>query len=583
MHKYFIAIHSIITRNQRLSVLSALLLLAVFGFFAAQIKFEEDITKLIPKNDKSDDTAKVLGQLNFADKITVIFKSDADASPDDLTDMATVFLDSVQKCKPYMKSVQGTVDEENIQQTIEFVSENLPLFLDADDYKSISDKLSADSISSVVASNYRSIISPTGIVSKDFILKDPLGISFIALNKLQQLSMNDDFELYNGFVMTRDKKKLLLFINPKLPGSETEQNAMFVDQLHSIKTNLNKQFFPKNTSITYHGSALIAVANAKQIKNDIITTVVISMGLLMLILVLYYRKVLIPVIIFIPTIFGVAAALALLYFIKGTISAISLSIGAVLLGVTIDYSLHILTHYKHTRNLNALYKDVTMPLIMSSTTTAVAFLCLLFVKSEALQDLGIFAAASVVFSSLFSLLIIPHLYQTRSQRKSIIDKMAKFPFENNKILLYTSIVIIIISLFTFDSVQFDNDISKLNFVPREIRESEKELETSTNLTSKSLYVVSYGNSVDQVLSQNNRLYADLSKVKSQQGLLNFSSPGAFLTSETVQREKIQQWNSFWQNAGVENLQQNLISSGSEFGFKPTAYQPFYDLLNKEFQ
>jgi predicted RND superfamily exporter protein len=72
MHQYFYAIHLFVNRRKSLSVVLALLMLFVFGFFASQIKFEEDITKLIPTNDKADVTAKVLKKLNFAYKITVI-------------------------------------------------------------------------------------------------------------------------------------------------------------------------------------------------------------------------------------------------------------------------------------------------------------------------------------------------------------------------------------------------------------------------------------------------------------------------------------------------------------------------------
>lgn len=279
---------------------------------------------------------------------------------------------------------------------------------------------------------------------------------------------------------------------------------------------MNKQFKSKS-SLDYFGSTLIAVANAKQIKSDIITTTIAAIGTLMLILCVYYRKIFIPIIIFIPTIFGVLTSLALLYFIKGTISAISLSIGAVLLGVTIDYSLHILTHYKHNSDIKVLYKDITKPLIMSSTTTAVAFLCLLFVKSEALQDLGIFASASVVITSVFSLLIIPHLYKPKEgetvERKTVLDKMAGFSFERNKFLIFSSVIIIIVSFFTFDKVLFNNDISQLNYVPDDIRKAEKDLESSTNLTSKSLYLASYGNSADEVLAKNNELFAQLASDK----------------------------------------------------------------------
>src|SRR5690606_36213783 len=143
-----------------------------------------------------------------------------------------------------------------------------------------------------------------------------------------------------------------------------------------------------------------AVANAKQIKQDIMKTIIISLSLLVLILIFFYRNILVPIIIFLPTVFGIAIALAVLYFMKDSISAISLSVGAVLLGVTIDYSLHILTHYKHNNNIETLYKDIVKPLLMSSSTTAIAFLCLLFVHSEALKDLGIFAAVCVMVSAV---------------------------------------------------------------------------------------------------------------------------------------------------------------------------------------
>ena len=187
MHQYFYAIHLFVNRRKSLSVLLAVLMLLVFGFFASRLKFEEDITKLIPTNDKTDVTAKVLKQLNFADKTTVIFSLDKNGSAEDLKEMATIFSDSVSKsCKPYITGIQGKIDEENIQETIDFVYNNLPLFLDDKDYDAIEKKLQKDSIAATVQGNYKSIISPSGFITKDFILQDPFGISFIALKKLQK-------------------------------------------------------------------------------------------------------------------------------------------------------------------------------------------------------------------------------------------------------------------------------------------------------------------------------------------------------------------------------------------------------------
>jgi 1-acyl-sn-glycerol-3-phosphate acyltransferase len=587
MHQYFYAIHMFVNRRKSLSVVLAILMLFVFGFFASQIKFEEDITKLIPTNDKADVTAKVLKQLNFADKITVIFKLEKNGSAEDLKEMATVFSDSVAKsCKPYVTGIQGKIDEENIQETIDFVYQNLPLFLENKDYTAIQNKLQKDSIAETVQGNYKSIISPSGFITKDFILQDPLGISFMALKKLQQLNVGDDFTLENGFVMTKDKKKLLLFITSNLPSSETEKNTIFAAKLKSIQNHLNQKFKNK-TSISYFGSALIAVANANQIKSDIVLTSTIAMITLMLILILFYRKVLIPLIIFLPTIFGALFAVAFLYFVKEQISAISLGIGSILLGITIDYSIHILTHYKHNSDVKTLYKDITMPVIMSSSTTAVAFLCLLFVKSDALNDLGIFAAVIVMATGIFSLLIVPHLYKPKENnfdhKKNIIDKLAHFSFHNNKILIGFCVLITIVCCFTYNNVGFNNDLSQLNFVPKEIKAAEKQLEESTSLTSKTIYVASYGKSMEEVLQNNSQLFTDLSAAKQDDKILNFSSVGGIMLSQAEQQQKIDKWNSFWDVNKKQLLQSQLISEGSKLGFKPTTYSAFFDHLDFGFK
>ncbi|MDN3675350.1 1-acyl-sn-glycerol-3-phosphate acyltransferase [Flavobacterium branchiarum] len=588
MHHYFYAIHLFVNRRKSLSVFLAIALLFIFGFFASKIKFEEDITKLIPTNDKADVTAKVLKQLNFADKITVIFQLEKEGTDDELKEMAAIFTDSIAKtCKPYITAVQGKIDEENIQETIDFVYNNVPLFLEDKDYATIQSKLQQDSIAATVQGNYKSIISPSGFITKDFILQDPLGISFIALKKLQQLNVGDDFTLDNGFVMTKDKKKLLLFITSNLPSSETEKNSLFAAKLNTIKDNLNKQFKTK-ASVSYFGSALIAVANANQIKSDIVLTTTIAMITLMLILILFYRKVFIPLIIFLPTVFGALFAVAFLYFVKEQISAISLGIGSILLGITIDYSIHILTHYKHNSDVKTLYKDITMPVIMSSSTTAVAFLCLLFVKSDALNDLGIFAAVIVMASAIFSLLIVPHLYKPKENnfehKKNAIDKLAHFSFHNNKILIGFCVLITIVCCFTYNDVGFNNDLSQLNFVPKEIKAAEKKLEESTtSLTSKTIYLASYGNSMEEVLQNNSLLFNTLAKDKQQNKILNYSSVGGIMLSQKEQKQKVDKWNSFWDANKKQLLKSQLITEGAKLGFKPTTYSAFFDHLDANFK
>ena len=585
MHRLFIGIHFFVKRNTFLSVAIALGLLLLFGFFASKIKFEEDVTKLIPKSERSDEVTKVISQLNFADKITVIINAEDGTAPEVLTAAANTFLDSLQSSEGYIKSIQGKVDDDNIQEAYEFVYNNLPLFLNEEDYSSIAQKLQKDSIAATVKGNYRSLISPSGLVTKDFILKDPFGISFKGLEKLKSIGVGDDFGLQDGFVVTKDNKKLLLFITPELPANETEKNTLFVNRLNDIKSRLNEEFKGK-ANIEYFGSTIIAVANAKQIKSDVQVTTTVALSLLMLIFMIYYRKVYIPLIILLPTVFGVLFAIAFLYFFRGTISAISLGIGSILVGVTIDYALHILTHYKHNSDVRVLYRDITKPLIMSSSTTAIAFLCLLFVNSDALKDLGIFAAVSVLVTAVFSLLIIPQLYKPKNieetQHNTVLDKLAGFSFHKNKPLIAVSLVIIAASFFTFNNVIFDNDLSQLNYVPDDVKQAEKHLEGTTNLTSKSLYVASYGNTAEEALQTNNSLLGQLEEAKRDNKLLSYNSVGGIVLSQQAQREKIDRWNRFWDGGKKSDVINSLISESAVLGFKENTYSRFYELLDKEF-
>lgn len=582
MHFYFYQLYLYLKHHKLLAWSLSILILIISAYFALQLKFEQDITRIIPKNEKTTVTTKILGQLNFSDKINIIITRGPTGSVDDMVEMANQLIDSLQPLHPYYKSIQGQIDDQAMEETMALIYQQLPLFLTEKDYQNINKKLAADSIKETVSSNYKALISPTGIIAKRFIQQDPLGIGFMALQRFQKLNVSEDFQVYNGFIITKDSSKLLLFINPKYAGSETEHNTIFINALNRIKEPINSTFYTR-ANLMYFGPSFVAVANAKQIKTDIQTTVLISMTLLMVILIIFYRKIQIPLIIFIPSIFSALIALAFLYFLRGTISAISISIAAVLIGITIDYALHIMTHYKHTADIKSLYKEISKPVLMSAGTTAVAFICLLFVNSESLKDLGIFAFISVLLSGIFSLILIPHLYKPQAgslqESKGLITRISQFNFDKNKPLQIITLLLIVLSAITFHRVGFNKDLSTLNYFPKELKEAEQQLEGTTDQTNKSLYIVSYGTNSDAVIQENSKL---LQRLEKDSNMLSVNSIGEILLSKEDQQQKIQFWNRFWDSAKKEKLKHDLIQEGKHIGFKANAYEPFFDLLQQQF-
>lgn len=585
MHRFFIYLYYLIAKNRIISIVTALGIALACLFFASKINFEEDINQLIPKSEKSDLTAKVLKQLNFSDKIIVIIEKKSGDNNFQLSETADQFIEKTKPLKKYIGSVQGKVNDNEISETFDFVNQNLPLFLDENDYKEIEKKLSKDSIAKQVENNYVSLVSPTSLVTKEFIKKDPLGITFLGIKKLNALNINKDFKLEDNYIVTKDGKNLLLFIEPKNKSNDTKNNEEFINQLNEIKDNLNQQYKGK-TEVNYFGSPVIAVANAQQIKKDIQNTVIISMTLLLILLIYYFKNIFTPLIIFLPTLFAALLALLILYFVKDKVSAISLSVSAILIGITIDFALHILTHYKHSNSIEELYKDITQPVILSSVTTAVSFLCLIFVRSEALKDLGLFASLSVIFSSVLALIIVPQLYHPKENankaHSNFIDKIGNYSYEKNKPLLIGCSIVIAACLFGFSHVGFNENIGDLNYIPKELKISEAKLEKLSDITSKSIYTISYGNSEEEALTRNSELNQFLVKEKKEGKILSYNSIGNVVLSQKDQYKKIEAWNKFWNQNKKNQTISELISNGNKFGFNSSAFNQFNENLNKKY-
>lgn len=584
MHNIFVNIFNKISSHKAISFIGFIAIVLSSVFVATKIQFEEDITKLIPVDERSSALQKVLKQVNFADKIIVNIKKESDGSIDDLVAYADDFLREIDSTsKDYIKDIQGTVGDEVMSQTLDFAYQNLPLLLEQSDYDIIAQKINNDSINVITQNNYKTLVSPSGLIAKKNILRDPLGLTFMALQKLQALNFGDDFSVHNGYLLSKDENHILLFISPTYKSSETDKNASFSKNLYALNEDLNTKFKTK-VSAEYFGGALVAVANANQIKTDIQLTMSIAMTILLVILILFYRKLLLPLILFIPTALGALIAIVVLYFIRTKISAISLGIGSVLLGVTLDYALHVLTHIRSNNDAKSLYKEITKPILMSSLTTALAFLCLLFLKSQALQDLGIFAAISVLSASVFSLLIIPQLYKSKTENASkntIIDKVAAFNFHKTKVVLGSIVVLVVVSLFTYNKVTFNKDLNKLNYQPEHLVKANERLENLISSTSKSVYISTYGETEDIALKANEGVYDKLEALKANKEIIEFSSIGTLVKSESTQKNKIQQWNTFWSAQRKDSLHNYLESNGAKFGFKPNTFKAFYKHLDKK--
>jgi len=468
-----------------------------------------------------------------------------------------------------------------------FFYENLPVFLDEKDFQKMDSMISPENIDRTIEKNYQNLISPASFALKKYILTDPLGFNALALKKLKQFQLEEGYEIIDGYIFTKDKQNLLLFIDPVNPPSETGKNAMFLKKLDNVLEYLSEKH--NNTiKAQYFGSAAIAVGNAEQIKKDIKLTLTVALILILLFVAWFFRKITIPFISFLPAFFGGGLALAIIYATKGSMSTIALGIGSVLLGIIVDYAIYIFSLNRTKNSINTVLSEISVPVSICSLTSAVAFFSLLFVKSEVLRDLGLFAGISILGAALFALTILPHLIkQNKSGKQKIIttfiDKIGAYKFESNTLLILFFLFITLFFFIFYRHARFETDMYSMNYMSAAMKEAENKLKEINDITLKSVFVFAKGSNLNQALSAND-LVADKLEEMSKKGIISrYTNVGSVLISDSVQQARIKKWQTYWTKEKKEWLVNTLSATGIKYGFKKDAFQNFYQLLNKDFR
>lgn len=563
-------------------------LLTLFLLGALQIHIEEDVTKFFPNDEKVEKINQIFQNSKFMEKLVVMVSlkdSAAGAQPDSLIAAADDLVANIEKqLEPYVKKVTYKVDDEIVLDVFNTISDHLPVFLDTNDYAAIDSLIEPDAITQTLERNYHQLISPAGLVFKRMIMKDPSGISMLAVKKLQGLQFDENFELYNGCIVTKDRKHLMFFVLPAFPPFETGNNRKLIDGLDKVIA----ESAARHTGIQtlYFGSTAVAVGNARQLTYDSIFTSSLIIILLVLFIAWFFKRKRAPFLILIPVIFGALFSITCINFIKGSISILAIAAGSIILGIAVNYSLHFLSHLKHSQNVRAVIKELVKPMTLGSATTILAFFCLQFANAGILRDLGLFAGFSLIGAAVCTLIFMPHLineeifgHQSRAEN-NVIDRISGFKPTYNKYIVLIIFLITPVLFYYARHVRFNSDMSKLNYMSRDLEKAEAELNKINEFSLQSVYIVASGKDPESALRVNEKAGSIIQGLKASGVIKKSSSVSSFIVSDSLQRVRIDRWNRYWTSEKKELLLRTLKTGGAKLKFTPQAFTAFDTLLNK---
>ncbi|MBQ0016825.1 MAG: 1-acyl-sn-glycerol-3-phosphate acyltransferase [Bacteroidales bacterium] len=545
----------------------------------------------MPHTDGDERYLSVYDDMGGQNRITLIFHTNG------TNDCHYEIIDAIKTFENYWHSVsqndkidvstQFFVDEDVVFDAINYMRSNIGCFLTPDDYARIDSLLSDPLYIENSLYSVRQMLSlPIGAFTQENIVADPLNLFSPALQRLSKLNFSNIFDIDENVIFDTEGNALS-FIDSPWGSGDTQNNSALAARIDSVIA-YTMQHYP-NVSITAVGAPLIAVSNANQIKHDSTQSIILSVVIILIILFYSIRKKRNILLLGLSVLSGWLFALALIALVKPMVSIIVIGIGSVLVGIAVNYPLHFIDHLNETASRRDALKEMVEPLVTGNVTTVAAFACLLFVKADAMRDLGLFGSLLLIGTIIFVLIFLPLLAKPSTSKHSFrfqplgwLDHrkrtsieleqgvLGRVVFQNKKFSI-CFLVLVVVATIVFGILsthtQFDSDLHGINYMTAQ-QESDLALLNSsvedTNFVVE--YFVSEGSSLDAAI--NNSSFYDscfLSKYR-------IHGIQQVIPSISQQQNNLRGWILF--QTKYPNLGSSLSAAARKIGFSDSTFSSF---------
>lgn len=586
-------------RNNRTFFWSSMIVLFIgFGYYASQIHLEEDLNKLLPSSkDENGNTKLAFSNLKIKDKTFLLFEGVNNVSTESIIKTCDDFIDSLN-CKNIKNNTTEklydnifySLSDDLFPDVIDYFYNHFPSYIDTCLYSKLDTMLTYQHMSRQMEKNSKALHSPLGSMYPELIQIDPIGIRELLLQQFKTLSSNSNggYKIIDGHFFVPDSTVCVAFITPSYSSTNTGQGAELFRTINGLIEKFNS--ISPDIKICYHGTPASGFYNASQIKSDLKSTITASLILVLIILVVCFRNYNTIPLLILPVTFGVVFGLAVMYFIKGEFSLLSLGIGAVVLGVAFSYVLHILTHYKYVSNPEKVLTDQVRPISLGCITTIGSFMGLMFVRTELLRDFGLFASLSIIGTTIFSFIYLPQLLDQNKNKInkkafSIIEKANNYPYDKNKVLVISSIIIILIcsGYYITGGTRFDANMHDLGYRADITSYSENLLRNKTYTGDKQKYFASSGKTMEEAINNFGVLDYKLDSLKKEGLVKDYTRTNLLFIPQNIQEERINAWKNYWTSEKLQLVKKLIDETASEAGIRPEAFNTFFNSVKAEYK
>jgi predicted exporter len=371
---------------------------------------------------------------------------------------------------------------------------------------------------------------------------DPLLLHPAQLHRLEQL--RDAPVDAEGRFVTRDGRAVVFLTTVHSPFDFNRQRPLQA-AIKKRFTQLDRaaQLEGDDLSLIQSGVSRLALQAESQVRGDIGRISMISIVGVIALFLLLFRSPRMLVLAMLPLLAGFLTATGLCLLLFGELHVLTLAFGASLIGVCIDYPIHLFTHHMlHRRNdPREVVAAVRPGLLLGALTTIAGFLGMGWAAFPGIREISGFAALGILAALATTLWVLPSLLPgettpTTAQRRMMarVERIVASMSRARRTLVALPLGAIVIMAIGLPRLRYQDDVSMLVENTPELLAEEEEVRSLVSRMDGGRVIVAFGDDDEEALLRNAEIHRRLGEAAAAGELSEFRSLHDYLWPKSVQ-------------------------------------------------
>ena len=326
---------------------------------------------------------------------------------------------------PLIRGVEFGFPPALLEALHEVMLDYAPLFVSAEHLAAFDQLLTPQGIRAQIHKTVLAL-STIGASRTDSLLQeDPLQLRRFAFSRLAALRGSLRFDTLSPYFLSQDRKALLIKVEGQASVNDMAGVKATMALLQQVLQHLLSQPAFRGLTVQGTGGYYLAAESERIIRRDLIQSINLAIVLICLLMAWTFRRWSVLLYAQLPTLLGLFMALGAFALLRPQLNALTLGCAAALVGLGIDFTIHILTQCfteigKGSNTQEAIrlaVRETGSGLFLAALTTIAAFSAFLFAEQHFLQDMGLLAALGIFGCFLLSLTVLPALLTWLSSSK----------------------------------------------------------------------------------------------------------------------------------------------------------------------